>query len=223
MCPAWWTCSKSGQLRWVGAPRMAGSVTGCHVCDRCCRQTRGIAQRGCAAPPCTAAPDEAQVHAQAAVDARARQADEDAIGHRRPGGVLGGAVEAGLSGGAAGSERRGRFRATQAAGGRRPAERGCSLRARPPPCCGSRACGGSRACAERVRGPRSRRRRGPAVVECGRGPRALPSGLSADPALLWPWRSALRPAPHLVFGLAAQPPEERVPLEPSASHGCCVR
>ena len=44
-------------------------------------------------------PDKGQVDAERAVDARARQADEDAVGDGRPGRVLGGAVEADLVGG----------------------------------------------------------------------------------------------------------------------------
>jgi hypothetical protein len=43
-----------------------------------------------------AVPDEADVHAQGAMNAGARQADVDAIGHGGPGGILRGAVEADL-------------------------------------------------------------------------------------------------------------------------------
>ena len=47
-------------------------------------------------PETAALPDEAQVHAQAAVDAGAGEADEHPIGHAGPGGVLGRAVKADL-------------------------------------------------------------------------------------------------------------------------------
>lgn len=64
------------------------------------------------APP-GRAPHKADVDAERAVDARAREADVHAIGHRRPGRVLGGAVEAHLVGGTGGRAALGADRAQQ--------------------------------------------------------------------------------------------------------------
>lgn len=76
MCPASWTCGDREP-----SVAVAGYAAGCAGCT--------------VARP---VPDEADVHAQAAVDARAGEADEDAIGDRGPGWVLGRAVEADLAG-----------------------------------------------------------------------------------------------------------------------------
>lgn len=98
--PASWTCEAQRTGR-QGSGRGQGQAQG---------DERGP-------PRHTHPPHEADVHAQAPVHAGAAQADEDAVGHAAPGGVLGRAIKAHLGGGARGELRAHGAACPPAAGG----------------------------------------------------------------------------------------------------------